>query len=119
MCLELFFPMMPNLFCTLNKKRNIQYFVDRTRLLSISIFKLKTKLVLTYIFSHRLRDKFLQPIQISLDSASRTLHQYSRRMCGKMNSSKVDNRSGNRTRDLMVVRLTLYITTRVTLNMNM
>ena len=37
MCLELFFPMIPDLFCTLNKKGNIQYFVDRTRLLSISI----------------------------------------------------------------------------------
>ena len=31
---------------------------------------------------HRLRNKFLQLILISLDSASWELHQYSRRMCG-------------------------------------
>ena len=58
---------------------------------------------------HRLRNKFLQLIRISLDSASRELHQYSLRMCvcvgggggggGKeaTNSSKLTLAPGNRT----------------------
>ena len=39
---------------------------------------------------HRLRNKFLQLILISLDSASWELHQYSRRMCGPMKNPKVE-----------------------------
>ena len=42
---------------------------------------------------HRLRNKFLQLILISLDSASWELHQYSRRMCGPMKNPKVETRS--------------------------
>ena len=42
---------------------------------------------------HRLRNKFLQLILISLDSASWELHQYSRRMCGPMKNPKVEIRS--------------------------
>ena len=37
-----------------------------------------------------MRNKFLQLILISLDSASWELHQYSRRMCGPMKNHKVD-----------------------------
>ena len=37
---------------------------------------------------HRLRNKFLQLILISLDSAFWKLHQYSRRMCGAMKNSQ-------------------------------
>ena len=49
------------------------------RLVSLNIFIL-----------HRLRNKFLQPILISLDSPSRELHQYSRRMYWPMKNPKVD-----------------------------
>ena len=42
---------------------------------------------------HRLINKFLQLILISLDSASWELHQYSRRMCGPMKNPKVETRS--------------------------
>ena len=42
---------------------------------------------------HRLRDKFLQLILISVDSASWELHQYSRRKFGPMKNSKVETRS--------------------------
>ena len=38
-------------------------------------------------------NKFLQLILISLDSAYWELHQYFHRICGQMNSSKVDIRS--------------------------
>ena len=44
---------------------------------------------------HRLRNKFLQLILISLDSASWELHQYSRRMCGPMKNPKVETCSRN------------------------
>ena len=37
---------------------------------------------------HRLRNKFLQLIQISLDSAFWELHQYSHQMCGPMKKSQ-------------------------------
>ena len=42
---------------------------------------------------HRLKNRFLQLILNSLDSASWELHQYSRRMCGLMKKPKVDTRS--------------------------
>ena len=42
---------------------------------------------------HRLRNKFLQLMLISLDSASRELHRYSRRMCGPMKNPKVETHS--------------------------
>ena len=40
-----------------------------------------------------MRNKFLQLILISLDSASWELHQYSCRMCGPMKNPKVETRS--------------------------
>ena len=40
-----------------------------------------------------MRNKFLQLILVSLDSASWELHQYSRRMCGPMKNPKVETRS--------------------------
>ena len=46
-----------------------------------------------HIYWHRLRNKFLQLILISLDSASWGLHQYSRRMCGPMKNPQVETRS--------------------------
>ena len=64
-------------------------------------------LSLNIFILHRLRNKFLQFILISLDSASWELHQYSRRMCGPMKNPKVQTRSW----DLMIARPTLYITT--------
>ena len=39
---------------------------------------------------YRLRNKFLQHITISLDSASWELHQYLRRLCKTMTSTKDD-----------------------------
>ena len=54
---------------------------------------LKQNLSLNIFISHRLRNKFLQLILISLDSASWELHQYSRRVCGPMKNPKVENRS--------------------------
>ena len=54
--------------------------------------------VIVYLFLnifilHRLRNKFLQLILISLDSASWELHQYLRRMCGPMKNPEVETRS--------------------------
>ena len=54
---------------------------------------LLTELSLNIFILHRLRNKFLQLILISLDSASWELHQYSRRMCEPMKNSKVETRS--------------------------
>ena len=42
---------------------------------------------------HRLRNKFLQLILFSLDSASWELHQCLRRRCGPMKNPKVETRS--------------------------
>ena len=50
-------------------------------------------LSLNIFILHRLRNDFLQLILISLHSASRELHQYSRRMCGPMKNPKVETRS--------------------------
>ena len=50
-------------------------------------------LSLIIVTLHRLRNKFLQLILISLDSASWELHQYSRRMCGPTKNPKVETRS--------------------------
>ena len=50
-------------------------------------------LSLNIFILHRLRNKFLQLILISLDSASWELHQYLRRMCGPMKNPKVETRS--------------------------
>ena len=50
-------------------------------------------LSLNIFILHRLRNKFLQLILISLDSASWELHQYSRRMYGPMKNPKVETRS--------------------------
>ena len=46
----------------------------------------------------RLRNTFLQLITISLDSASWELHQYSHRLCGPMNSPKVETTSTSQPR---------------------
>ena len=54
---------------------------------------LSLSLSLNIFILHRLRNKFLQLILISLDSASWELYQYSRRMCGPMKSPKVETRS--------------------------
>ena len=82
------------------------------RLQSLSIWKSEICCLSLNIFIlHRLRNKFLQLILISLDSASWELHQYSRRMCGPMKNSKVETRSQERTWDLMIARPTLYLTT--------
>ena len=40
-----------------------------------------------------MRNKFLQLIPFSLDSASLELHQYARRMCGPMKNPEVETRS--------------------------
>ena len=61
------------------------------RILKLSFFV--TMLSLRIFILHRLRNKFLQLILISLDSASWELHQYSRRMCGPMKNPKVETRS--------------------------
>ena len=53
----------------------------------------EVKLSVNIFILHRLRNKFLQLILISLDSASWELHQYSRRMCGPMKNPKVETRS--------------------------
>ena len=45
---------------------------------------------------HRLRNKFLQLILISLDSASWELHQYSLRICGPMKISNLTPAPRNR-----------------------
>ena len=58
-----------------------------------------------------MRNKFLELMLISLNSASWELHQYSRRMCGPMKISKLTPAPGNRTRDPMIVRPMLYLTT--------
>ena len=50
-------------------------------------------LSLNIFILHWLRNKFLQLILISLDSASWELHQYSHRMCGPMKNPKVETRS--------------------------
>ena len=50
-------------------------------------------LSLNIFILQRLRNKFLQLILISLDSASWELHQYSHRMCGPMKNPKVETRS--------------------------
>ena len=60
---------------------------------------------------HRLRNKFLQLILISLDFASWELHQFSGRIRGPMKIPKLRPAPGTRTRDLMIVRPTLYLTT--------
>ena len=54
---------------------------------SISSFSLNTFIL------HRLRNKFLQFILISLDSASWELHQYSCQMCEPMKNCKVETSS--------------------------
>ena len=61
------------------------------------------------IVLHQLRSKFLQFVQSSLDSASWELHQYPRRMCGPMKIPKLTRISGNRTRDLVFARPTLFL----------
>ena len=53
----------------------------------------RLKYSLNIFILHRLRNKFLQLILISLNSASWELHQYSRRMCGPMKNPKVETRS--------------------------
>ena len=60
---------------------------------------------------HRLRNKVLQLILISLDSASWELHQYSRRIWGPVKNPKIETRSWDSTRDVMIARPTLYLTT--------
>ena len=55
--------------------------------------KFKKKKRLNIFILHRLRNKFLQLILISFDSASWELHQYSRRICGPMKNPKVEIRS--------------------------
>ena len=60
---------------------------------------------------HRLRNKFLQLMLISLDSASWELHQYSRRMCGPMKNPKVETRSRDSNSGPQDARSTLYLTT--------
>ena len=60
---------------------------------------------------HRLRNKFLKLILISLDSASWELHKYSRRMCGPIKILKLTLAPGNRTQDLKIARPRLYLTT--------
>ena len=66
---------------TKQKKKTIRYILlnplPDDKILTLNIFIL-----------HRLRNKFLQLILISLDSASWELHQYSRRMCGPMKKSQ-------------------------------
>ena len=91
------------------------------------MWKKKEKMLVTTIFSfcpkclssnifilHRLRNKFLQLILISYDSASWELHQYSHRMCGPIKIPKLTPAPGTRTRGLMIARPTLYLTTTVT-----
>ena len=48
---------------------------------------------LEILILHRLRNKFLQHILISVDSASWELHQSSRRICDPMKNPKVETRS--------------------------
>ena len=60
---------------------------------------------------HRLRNKFLQLILISLDSASWELHQYTCWMSGPMKIPKLTPALGNQTQDLMIARLTIYLMT--------
>ena len=75
--------------CNFNQSFKKDFCVD-TFLFSI----LTHSRTMTHIFIlHRLRNKFLQLILISLDSASWELHQYSRRMCGPMKNPKVETRS--------------------------
>ena len=59
----------------------------------------------------RTLNKFIQLVLISLDSASWKLYQYSRRMFGPMKIPKLRPAPGTRTRDFMIVRPTLYLTT--------
>ena len=61
--------------------------------LEIHIQSFKDSVSLNIFILHRLRNKFLQLILISLDSASWELHQYSRRKCGPMENPKVETRS--------------------------
>ena len=58
-----------------------------------NVHNLRNLFSLNIFILHRLRNKFLQLILISLDSASWELHQYSRRMCGPMKNPKVETRS--------------------------
>ena len=67
--------------------------------------------VLSIFIFHRLRNKFLHLLPISLASASWELHQYLRRMLGPMKITKLTSTPGNRTRDLKIARPTLYLTT--------
>ena len=73
-------------------------FVLQMHLFSLNIF----------IF-HGLRNKFIQLILNSRDSASLELHQYSRRMCGPMKIPKLTPAPRARTRDLMILRPTRYL----------
>ena len=57
---------------------------------------------------HQLRNKFLQLILISLNSASWELHQYWHWMCGPMKNPVVE--TGSWTRDIMIAKLTLNLT---------
>ena len=59
---------------------------------SYSVSEVYKPFSLNIFILHRLRNKFLQLILISLDSASWELHQYSRRMCGPMRNPKVETR---------------------------
>ena len=66
---------------------------------------------------HQLRNKFLQLILISLNSASSELHQYSNRMYGPLKKSQSQHPlPRNRTWDLKIARLALYLTTKDTTN---
>ena len=66
---------------------------------------------LNIVILHRLRNKFLQLILISLDSTSWELYQYSRRMSGPMKIPTLTSAPRHQTRDLMIPRPILYLTT--------
>ena len=83
--------------------------------LSISFASMSEFSINTFIL-HRLRKKFLQviPVPISLYSASWELRQYSHRVRGTMKIPELTLAPGNQTRDLLIARPTLYLTTRDT-----
>ena len=77
---------------------------------SWDIFQIKnSQLIILYIL-HRFRNKFLQPILISLGSPALELYQNLGQMRGPI-VPNFEHAPGNRNQDLMIARLTLYLTT--------
>ena len=88
---------MTNVLIKFEKAGPYKTLVAERKMFSHWLSTLKVTVTLTFsvniLIIHRLRNKFLQIILISLDSASWELHQYPHRMCGPMKNPEVETLS--------------------------